>query len=615
VPFFEKNLAALRENDATLADAVADAGSCAAHIEILDGRRGKPFVRMHGRSVTSRMDPAAEAAETLATLDIPAYPTLVVYGFVLGAHIRALWSRLTTLNRLFVIEPDLALFASALHYDDFSDILANKRAVFLVGRSPQEVYDYFVDGFLDFVASDYAFSGWDAYVRERDDYFKGLTDRIKDAIRTCRSNVATLHAAGSLMTANTIANLPHIWRSPGVGRLFGRFTGVPGVIVSAGPSLDKNVHMLSALKGKALICATDTAYKILCKRGVVPDLVFTIDFNGVSEKHFQGIEQADVPLVFDMEAAPTTLAAHHGAKFCGRGEKPFSAWVECACGEKGFLATGLSVAHYIFGALCAFGCERIVFVGQDLAFPGGKTHADGTHSQLAVSKADTYTDGKRMTTVISELTGEEMLTREDMYIYKCFFEKMVASTATPCVNATEGGAGIKGTQAMTLSDVAAMYADRPFDVAGTIATALGSYVPMAAGKRDAAIREFRATLAKTREAAEEIAASVETVLKRTEIYGLDRAHAARELSRIEKAASFVERQEFVLRLFHAKLLKNIFQQRREGAIDAAAIAKQDDAAYLASLRDDLDFQKTLIRSIDELEHGFSALTWPADPYN
>lgn len=47
-----------------------------------------------------------------------------------------------------------------------------------------------------------------------------------------------------------------------------------GIVVAAGPSLNKNIYELKKAKGKAFIVAVDTAIKPLLKAGIVPDMFF-----------------------------------------------------------------------------------------------------------------------------------------------------------------------------------------------------------------------------------------------------------------------------------------------------------------------------------------------------
>lgn len=52
---------------------------------------------------------------------------------------------------------------------------------------------------------------------------------------------------------------------------------IPVIIVSAGPSLDKNVKELRKAQGKAFIIVVDAALRTVLQAGVQPDIVCTID--------------------------------------------------------------------------------------------------------------------------------------------------------------------------------------------------------------------------------------------------------------------------------------------------------------------------------------------------
>ena len=54
-------------------------------------------------------------------------------------------------------------------------------------------------------------------------------------------------------------------------------TDIPAIVVSAGPSLNKNIVELRKAKNKAFIVAVDTAVKPLVKAGIIPDLYVVVD--------------------------------------------------------------------------------------------------------------------------------------------------------------------------------------------------------------------------------------------------------------------------------------------------------------------------------------------------
>jgi hypothetical protein len=76
---------------------------------------------------------------------------------------------------------------------------------------------------------------------------------------------------------NSFINIEVLSSSPGVRQLDGQYRGKPAILVAAGPSLDKNIDLLSEAKGKALIMSSDTTFPVLLKKGIIPDLVVTIE--------------------------------------------------------------------------------------------------------------------------------------------------------------------------------------------------------------------------------------------------------------------------------------------------------------------------------------------------
>ena len=52
---------------------------------------------------------------------------------------------------------------------------------------------------------------------------------------------------------------------------------IPVVIVAAGPSLDKNIHILKEFQGKCLIICVDIVLFKLIENGIRPDFVINID--------------------------------------------------------------------------------------------------------------------------------------------------------------------------------------------------------------------------------------------------------------------------------------------------------------------------------------------------
>jgi hypothetical protein len=96
-----------------------------------------------------------------------------------------------------------------------------------------------------------------------------------------------------LFAAKATRNLAEITRRPSIASLRGALQGLPAVVVSAGPSLDKNIGVLKALAGKVVIVAINQTVAGLRKAGIRADLVVAVDPLNVSY-HFEGTRPGDI---------------------------------------------------------------------------------------------------------------------------------------------------------------------------------------------------------------------------------------------------------------------------------------------------------------------------------
>ena len=156
---------------------------------------------------------------------------------------------------------------------------------------------------------------------------------------------------------------------------------MPAIIVSAGPSLNKNIEELKKAKNKAFIIAVDTAMKPLLRNGIIPDMYAIID--GTKPLELVAVEESrNIPLLSEVRAAHAVMDYHKGKKFFFREFTPyFDRMYEMNHKEWAAMDVGGSVATAAFSLACYLGLGTVIMVGQDLALTGNKTHADGTFKE------------------------------------------------------------------------------------------------------------------------------------------------------------------------------------------------------------------------------------------
>jgi 6-hydroxymethylpterin diphosphokinase MptE-like protein len=290
------------------------------------------------------------------------------------------------------------------------------------------------------------------------------------------------------------ANVPRLCEAPPFLALAGQYAGVPAFIVGAGPSLAKNVEQLREASQKGIVFAVDVSGKVLDGRGVEPQVLVCLEALNLSA-HMKGLRFIDrVVRAFSMTSHPDGFLMPGGPLLPFfermRSFKP----IEDLVGVPGAVVGG-SVSTVAFSLAEQLGCSPIVLVGQDLAYTGGRTHAEGTAFEK--SRALVSADGKRIDyawcaaahaqregsdlgpphshDVLFEVPSwggapERVVSSSAFNAYRLWFEVAAATLAQVrpqlgLINATEGGSRIAGFEERTLGDVLAALPSRSITAA------------------------------------------------------------------------------------------------------------------------------------------------------
>ena len=125
---------------------------------------------------------------------------------------------------------------------------------------------------------------------------------------------------------------------------------------------------------------------------------------------------------------------------------------------KGALSGGPLVGNFAFNIARYLGCSPLILVGQDLSFkPTGATHVKG----MVFGQTDH--NYKKNTVAVEGNYEETLLTTRSFEEGIRSLEIQVAALDGLCINATEGGAKIRGTRLMSLKEALDHYCKEPFD--------------------------------------------------------------------------------------------------------------------------------------------------------
>ncbi|HUT05052.1 MAG TPA: 6-hydroxymethylpterin diphosphokinase MptE-like protein [bacterium] len=440
----------------------------------------------------SEHDPLAEAIKHVSTVKLEEAEYLIILGFGLGYHVLEAMRRVPPNCKVFIIEQSADIFRAAMHVFDLGAVISPPDVKIFVGTDLHEIMPALQDDFKTFKYHNIKIVIHPPSAALFPTY-KQVLDNLNRVLRIVQINVNTVRFFSRLWLKHNLLNLPKIVRSPGVKSLLNQFPGKPAILVSAGPSLDKNIDRLRKAVGKAIILSADTCLRPLLAHGIRPNFVQAIDAQPITYRHFSGLDLSDICLVGVTRLPPQVIELFSDHIFLGN-DLNNKVWesIEPYFERLGTLGSGSTVAVLGFDLARMMGCDPIIFVGQDFSYAYGRAYAQGTMvsndmlSELSTfNTLDTLTEAEKAKQQIirtSDITGNEPLLdmhgrptemSDGMQGWLTWFTLEIKRTKAKCINASEAGILTDGVEIMPLDEAIMRYCTEPVDVTKSMAPKLG----------------------------------------------------------------------------------------------------------------------------------------------
>ncbi|MDE5966626.1 MAG: DUF115 domain-containing protein [Lachnospiraceae bacterium] len=227
------------------------------------------------------------------------------------------------------------------------------------------------------------------------------------------------------------------------------FEGKNALIVAAGPSLNKNLHMLKEVPSNTIIVATGTVYKLLLKNGIIPDYVVFSEAREAVYAQVEGLLEQQVPIVVGSTAYYRIAMDYEGPVYlvCQEGYQKAVSYAK----KKGWgiYASGGGVATIALSVCVQLGCREVAFIGLDLSYTDERTHAEGTRQDKRIPLSELKP--------MPGACGGTVYVSKAFQMYREWIENFAADlSGKRCrriIDATEGGVLKKNLQIMPLAQV------------------------------------------------------------------------------------------------------------------------------------------------------------------
>lgn len=431
-----------------------------------------PHVFLHDPS-----GPLKEAMDWVSSYQVDKVEVLVVYGIGMGHCYEALRPFLAknSSNRLIFIEDNLEVIYAFLHSSKAKSFFQDPQVtLFYVGSEAlcKEV--------LETIAFNVYIRPWSCipspgYGRYKKESFEKFSTRLSLLQLQVTDLFVEFFSPGDSPLLNFGRNL-FLWpKSKNGSFLFGKFTGIPAVVVGAGPSLQEQIPLLQKLSSSCIIIAGGSAVPALLQAGIVPHFAATVDPNATQYIRMRQAQVFCLPLFYRSRALHECLMFHQGPLLYLKGGDgyPLIDYFEEDLHISGeTLEGGHSVSNMIIELAAALGCSTIILAGYDLSYPKGKLYALSV-SEALLSGETTEKNSEKMLFPAKSVTGD-MIETEEKWITEGSWISKFAEQFPECtlVQTSPEGLYIDGLTHMSFKEAVDAYCTKTFDVESQVHVAI-----------------------------------------------------------------------------------------------------------------------------------------------
>lgn len=406
--------------------------------------------------LNSRYD-ANRAAQMWATQmdgQLTDYSVVIVFGLGDGSHIQKLLECHPSCP-IIIYEPCQEVFWSACGKERIAELLELERIFLAVKGICENLFVVYLETFIKYenyqmvkncILPNYKQLFLDEYRWHMDKYLyvvkRILFNRNTEIIFSKEIISNMMNLSKDVIEQYSVVQLEDILVEK-------KLENMAAVLVAAGPSLDKNIEKLKKIKDNLFIMVVDTALNTALKHGIIPDMTISVDGHKPMVL-FEDERVKRIPIALSTQSNQKVVAKSEAMRFYEIKPGEYLGELYHEINKRvDALPTGGSVANNALALLVKMGFKTIIFMGLDLAYPGGLQHSyDAYHKEDKLNQAKKYIE-------IDDIYGNKVLTESNMQLYLNWFEAYISVMPHICfIDATEGGALIRGTELRTMDEVA-----------------------------------------------------------------------------------------------------------------------------------------------------------------
>lgn len=371
----------------------------------------------------------------------------IIVGANLGYGINHVLANTPQSHKVLILEPNPYLLAACLGQTDYRPFFENRKLHLL---PPNETYLNEVIKNLDlqYLYGHIYLRGDMASGQMGKEYAQWIT-HCRHRLENFSVEMLTLRHRQDTMVGNELHNFQRSLSEGSLRQLKDSANGLGAVILGAGPSLAQFAPELAENRGNALYCTALQTMPALQKHGLKPDMCMAIDYAEGMLKIYDSLDEEfarDVPFIYSTKVDPRVVERYPGPTI--------PMWTLGGLGTFAMrdhelvLDAGGNVSLTMTRFMNYCGVSHMLLVGQDFAWQGESSHANGHH---AARRKVTFRPGVHQK--LTNREGETIYSTMQYTTSRRELENDIVKLDIPVFNLYGGGCDIRGTRVVDMKSV------------------------------------------------------------------------------------------------------------------------------------------------------------------
>ena len=372
----EKNLISLAKNNRELADRINK--HVVDDVPQLVKENGFYNLVYNNMYLHNKQNPLAEAKEIFSMATNTPVSIHLIYGLGLGYLFQV--ASANSAGTVILYEPDLNILKIAFSLVDFSnDILKNN--VFIadnITKAGEYIYQKSNVKNTPLMLTTAAYRDMDSKK------FNEMVEELQRMVGSYSLDLKYTQQKFYPIARTMIQNIPNLIKEPPLSSIKDFYKDQTAVVVSAGPTLDRNIETIKKYRDNIVLIVVGTAMKTIAKHGITPDFLCIIETYD-SSKQLEGLDLSQVNFVTEPYSNINLRKFKFKQIYSHISDNmPVNSFWSRIINEKTdeYISKG-TVSYTALNIARILGCSKIVMVGQDLAYIEGQCYSkDSAYKDL-----------------------------------------------------------------------------------------------------------------------------------------------------------------------------------------------------------------------------------------